>query len=691
MIFRLCIVIAVTFSASPACADPILTPLVTAGLGLVSTSLASTTIVGSLTVGGLVTAVVEVGISLGASLLLAPKHKVKTDPSLPQQPTLQGVSPQSISPRYYAAGRVMGGGVRHWYESDGTKLIAGVVLNCEPVDGIDAYLIDGENIISWQYGPFPQLTSFYNGTVETIDCGANTQWPNNGLKWSYQYTNRLVGTYPNLRWEPYPIGFLPSMVFDFRNGLPAGNPSTLAEHYLPSLYTSAHKCSNLACVYAMAVGGSVILARMATYPRAWPEMTWVFRGATIYDPRDAGQSFDGSLIAPYASRADYLAWYFAQKSTWVWSRNSILVLVWYMTHYDGGRIHPSKINWASVVTEANYCDRPVAKFGGGTEPWARTDEQWHAGEAVRDVMARLAAACDATYWEDGEGLWNFWIAKPATPTVTITDIDISSIVIEEGSGALDEINYLTPSYMEPRENYQMIPAAPVRDAESIALVGERSDTVAFKNVASHNQAYRLAWRIMKRKNPPRSLTITGGPSLLRCIGELVVAVQSDAIPGIDGTYRFAKRSSVAEKLNQVTLYLALVSADDYDDVVPPYDPVSPYETSTVPPPLPVAVQTPDAPSLAEIDITGDKYIQATALVGGSTPGDASLIYNCEAREVDPSTHAPLGGWFGLDTVISQWVRESGVVLIGDAYEAHGWFVQNGVPSPMSGSSFITIV
>lgn len=662
---------------SPASADPIITPLVTIGIGALLSiptsgalvSAAGLTI-GGISVVGLVTTVVEIGAITGVSLLLASKRRAPHDPRFPQPPTMQTMSPQSISPRYFSAGRVMVGGVIHWRECENTlHSLTGVILNCEPIDAVEAYIVDGENLTSVATGPFPLLSAYTNGGVLTVDCGPDVFWPTAGVKSQFMYTE--IWDPSKNQWVQKPMGVLPAMVFDFRNGQAAGNPSLLAERFMASLYdVDHHKCANLACLYYMAVGGKVILARMGVYPRAWPEVATIIRGARIYDPRDPTQIF-------------------TDPSTWLWSRNSVLVLAWYMTHADGARIPYSKINWESVAEEADYCDRLVPKYPSGTEVFARTDIQWHTGEAVRDVMARLQAACDATVWEDGDGLWNIWIAKHVAPTVTLTDLDISSIVIEEGAAALEQINYLTPSYMEPRENYQMIQGAPVADATSIAAVGERPETINFKEVASFNQAHRLAWRAIKRANPAIRLTITGGPSLLRCIGEFAIGVESVAT-AISGTFRISGPASVSQNLEQVTLQLALVSPDDYDDAVPPYDPVSPYEIGIVPPPPPVPVQVPDAPSLAQVDISGDKYVNATATVGGATPSNPALIYYAEIREVHPTTHAPLGDWSLMSTAISQWVRQSGVVEASKTYEVHGWFILSSTPSAMSASSFITI-
>lgn len=674
--------------ASPAHADPIITPLVASALGAIGVT-ATTAVIGTLTIGGIVTGIVEFGIVAGASLLLSPRRKSRNDPSRPEQPTLQTVGPQSISPRYFAAGRIMGGGVRHWFEStDSAHLIIGIVLNCEPIDGIEAYLVDGESLTDFNVGPFPMLSGFVNGELTIVDAGANVKTPKSGIKYPLMHTQTWNSTAQ--QWQPTPAGFLPAMAFDFRNGLAAGNPSSLAEHFIPTLYSTANKCVNLACLYALAIDGGIIVNRASVFPRLFPEITTIFRAAKIFDPRDPAQSFTNEPSWPFATFNAYLVWYLERTATWKWSRNAILVLAWYMTHPDGGRIPPSKINWDSFKTAADYCDRLVAKFGGGTEAWAACDVQWHSSEPVKDVMARLQAACDATVWEDGAGKWNVWIAQPVTPTVTLTDKDISVIEIEEGNGVLDEINCLTPSYMEPRENYQMIPGPAVLDSASIGAVGERPETITFKEVVSFNQAYRLAYRALKRHNPALRITIKGGSSLLRCIGELVVSIDS-AVTGVTGTFRFTGRANVSERLNEISLPLALVGAQDFDDVVPPSDPVSPFETSTVPPFVGPGVQIPDAPVLSEETIGADKFINSVAKVGGVAPTDTSLIYQVQSRQVDPITHASLGNWGTWSTLISKWIRQSGIVTVGNAYEVRSWFEQNGAPSNFSASSFITIV
>lgn len=707
-------------------------------------------LIGSLTVGSLLTSVAGAGLSIGASLLLKSRREQKQEPGHIIWPTLQSIGPQAIVPRYYSAGRVMLGGIQHLYEApDGLHLLIGAIINCEPIDGLETWLVDGEDMSDY-LGPaganFPYLTSAINGVVAQAAIGPNVQWPTGGMKWTYMYTQAVTLQFgssgPYFTDLNYPIGFMPAMCFEFGNGSPDGYVSQIASYFWGSYWNSSFKCCNLACIYAMAIGGATIVNRFATYPRGNPQISVVARGAPVFDPRDTTQSF-------------------ADKTTWKWSRNAVLILFWYMTHYDGARIPPDLIDWASVATEADYCDAPVATFGltylatsasgdgstatilfngsqtltvgdsvlvagcapegyngtfpvtaasagsvsyanpttgalttlgtvnqGATQARFSCDVQWNMGEAVKDVMARLEAACDATVWEDGAGLWNVWCAKALEPTITLTDEDIAVYSFQDLTAGLDEVNYVTPSYMEPRENYQMIPGVPATDAASIALVGERPQTVTLKEVASPDQAYRLAYRVLMRQNPSLKLSIEGGPSLLKAVGELVVNVSS-AATGISGIFRFTSKARVAGKGERIAFDLAQVGANDYIDVLMPYDPVSPNETPLVAPTLPSAVQGPDNPVIAVVTIDAAYYIDATATVGGLPPADTQLQYYVQYTPVDGSGN-PTGATQIMPTIISQWVRQSNAVTSGQRYSVQGWFIENGTPSAMNAPNYVTI-
>ncbi len=720
-------------------------------LGMTSAGLAATSLIGSLTVGGLLTVVTSAGLTVGASLLMQVKRQPRHDTGHIISPTIQSIGPQSIAPRYFAAGRIMAGGIQHLYECpDGLHLLIGAVINCEPIDGLEAWLVDGEDISDYLGAlgdPFPYLTGVVNGVVAQANIGPNVTWPRAGMKFTFMYTQAVTLQF-NGAGQPYftdtqvPIGNMPAMCFEFGNGSPEGYVSQIANYFWPTYWNGSFRCADLACIYAMAIGGATIVNRFAVYPRGFPQISVVIRGATIFDPRDATQSFNN-------------------PTTWKWSRNAVLILFWYMTHYDGARIPGSLINWASVAVEADYADEPVTTLGatylvtsgtsngsyatvlfngpqtmtiGGsvtlaanypdtyngtftvlnagagwvafasaetlpigttgtvnqnvTEPRFSCDCQWNMGEAIKEVLARLQAACDATIWEDGSGLWNVWCAKPLDPTITLTDIDISAYEFQELTAALDEVNYLQPSYMEPRENYQLIPGVPAQDLASISAVGERSQTITLKEVASPDQAYRLAYRALKRQNPPIKLSVVGGVSLLRVVGELVIGIQSRIFPDINGTYRFTTKSEVDKTLATIKLNLAQVGPNDYADVVMPYDPVSPVETTTVAPTLPMAVQSPDAPVLAIVTSGGHTYITSTATTYGSPPTNTQLVYYAQYTPVDGSGN-PTGATVLMPTIISQWVRESYALPSGQRYAVQGWFVENGTPSAINNPAYIT--
>ncbi|MGC1861898.1 MAG: hypothetical protein WA733_12440 [Methylocystis sp.] len=725
--------------------------IVDAATGGAATPFLATALFGGLTVTGLISTVAGAGVVAGASLLLQTKREHKQEPGKIIWSSIQSIGPQSITPRYYAAGRCLLGGIQHLYECpDGLHLLIGSIINCEPIDGIDDWLCDGETISNHFVAPgtyFPYLTSSINGVVATANIGSNVVWPNAGLKWQFSYTQAVTLQFngsgqPYFTDQSYPIGFLPTMCFEFGNGSPSGYVSQIASYFWPSYWNSTFLCKNLSCIYAMAVGGAVIVNRAATYPRFFPQISVIARGAPIFDPRAGGQTF-------------------ANPSTWVWSRNAVLILVWYMTHYDGGRIPAANINWASVIAEANYADDLVPTLGlfystltasgtgsvatityrgpntfttgqpitvagmlpsgyngvftvtaasagsvsyactqtgaqtqagtvtqGSTEARFSCDVQWNMGEAVKDVMGRLSAACDCTVWEDEGGLWNFWCAKALTPTITLTDDDIASYEFQELTAALDEVNYITPSYVEPRENYQMVPGVPASDSVSIGLVGERPQTITLKEVASPDQAYRLAYRALKRQNPPLKLIIVGGISLLRAVGDVVIGISSEAVPWVNGTYRFSAKAKVSGYGERIGFELAQVGSHDYDDVIMAYDPVSPEETSVAPVILPTPIVAPDAPTLANLTISGDYYVTATATVAGSPPTDTALVYYVQITEVN-GAHVPIGPTSIMPNILSEWVRQSNALLPGAIYAVSGWFIEGQTPSNLSGTSYIT--
>lgn len=647
----------------------LLVPIIAFGIDAAfGAGVAATAVIGGLTVGGLVTGVVTLGLVVGAELLLQ-KGKGKSGDFQPQLPQSGTVGAQSIGPRFHAVGQLRVGGVFFYREVIPGKLMYGVVMNCGKIDSLIAHLVDDELQVTAPVDYAPYYTAA-DGKILA---------PTQGAK--FAPTVILIWTKNGIVQQPGP----PIAVgrYEFVNATDAGFSSAILRKNV-SIWTDAHRAKGLACMYSEWIGqiagvGVELMSMLQVYPNRYPQHSFIVRGEPIYDPRDPAQSF-------------------GDPSTWAWSRNPALIWAYYWTHEDGGNLSYDEIDWDSVILAANTCDRPVAKFGGGTEPYATCDTQFNTSESRSDVEARILASCDGMVYERG-GKQAIWIVGDVDPVVTLTAADISRIEWSVTAGALDEVNYLMASYAEPRANYANLASPVIRDAVSIAAVGERAATIQLPAVTNFNQAYRLTHRVMRRRNAPQFVTLTGGPRLLRAAGEFMVTIDAPDY-GVSGKFLATDLMSVSGDLSSATIKFRKVADDAFDDVVSPSDPVSPNigssggsAAATVPPPT-------DIPHTITWDGTPTPYVVAEAWSYQVMPGqpwgvgtpvghpiDTSLQFFVQSRPVDPGTHAPLGdGSWSADTDgaviwtdhIDQWDTQSPALVAGASYELRAWFQSSAI-------------
>jgi len=662
--------------------------LLTAGLGEVA---ATGAILGTgLTLTGIVSSVVAVGAAYGAESLLA-SHSRHAQPTIQMPPGPVSFEAEAVAtqPRFYSYGRVRIGGVFCFRESDGVTLGYGLVINCRPIDAWEVFYIDDE-IVTLVSGPCTaQTLAGPTYGVTTVDFGPTVYWPDSGLKW----TSFVSYVWSSNQAIPYVTGYGPCGFVEPVVATDAGKASIILQNYFPNLWTSAHKNRGLTCIYST-WKNYAITDRMGHYPRLFPVHSTILRGARVYDPRDAAQSFLDPTSGSYS----------VYNPTWKYSSNPALLIADFLTFPDGFGLTSDRINWSSFAKAANDCDRVVASFGGGVEPFAQAHLTWSADQERRDVLNMLVAACDGQIYEDPNGQINLWIGQWEDPIYTFTGADISSIVAEQLNGVYADSNYVTPSYVEPRTNYTKNTALYVTDDASIAAVGERKTSIDFPAVESFSQAYRLAYRGLRRRNTPMRLQINGGPRLRLADGQRVVGINLPEI-GLSGVFRVMEMVE-EQSLVSYNLTLQQVTADMFLDVVPPFDPVN----QTIPGVAIVAsfvpVQ-PYAPSGAATVTGTTAYIQASITPPPSmtpAPGvpaqeyqDTSSVAHFQARAVDPSTHAPLGGgaFTGWTNFVSQYVAQSPTITgsagVAQCFEVQSWLVTpTGTPGPISPSSFVTV-
>ena len=656
------------------------------------------------TVGTMVGTVVALGAAFGAQLALAGgRHQ---QPTLKLAPGPISFEPeiQPVSPRFYSYGRVRLGGIFCFRETDGTSLGYGIILNCRPVDGVEAYFVDDE-LLSLDTGPVLHQAIGPGGiyVVTTVDEGPTVYWPKSpSMKWTafISYVWTPAGPMPII------IGSGPAGFLEFINATPDGSASVLLRKYFgagsPSdvaagggnpLWTADHKGQDLAIIYSCWKGFEAA-SRMQVFPRLFPVHSTAFRGSRIFDPRDATCRFLDPATGAYS----------VYNSTWKWSANPILQIADFLTFPEGFNLPYDALDWDSFAAEASYCDRLVPTFGGGTEPFAQAHLTWSAEQERRDVLAQLLTACDAQIWEDAYGQIRIWCGKWEEPTVEFTAADVSAFTIEFGNGVYADSNYVTPSYVEPRTNFSKNTSLYYEDTASTALVGQRRSTIDLPAVSSFNQAYRLAARGLKRKNTPMRVNATLKVRGLLADGERVVRLNMPEY-GIEGVFRVVAMKAASPALIQMQLHM--VTEDMFADEVAPFDPVNGNLSGAakivtftpIQPLAPVLTDTittgPPLTATISAGVTAPNAMPRNPLIPAVEYEDTTSVARFQSRPVNVSTNAPIGGWSVWTTYVGQYAATSptisGVAGTHQKFEVQAWFVSpQGVPGPLSPSAFIEI-
>jgi len=620
--------------------------------------------------GGLSMALIGLGVTTLAygaeKLLTSGANKSRPNYQLPPSPVSYQPQAQPLTYRFYSYGKQrLGGNFIFRASPSGTTLLYAHVINCRPIDGIEAYFIDDE-LLSLSSGPFA-----------SISWSSGVQWPNTGMK----YGAYIANVYYKGQWIQISVGSGPYCYLEFKNATEAGAVSEILSYYAPALWDSSHLAKGLAVVYS-SYQVVDINSRLARYPNGLPVPSNVARTALVYDPRDETQSFLDPSTGLYS----------IFNPTWKYTPNGALHLADYITFPDGMGLTYDDVNWDSVKQAASDCERSVPVYGGGTGQFAQCHLTWTTEQEPRDVIGKIEAAIDGEMYENEYGKATIWVSQWIEPTVTLTDADLCApISWDELNGVMAEKNLVIPSYVEPRAKFVRNSSLVVTDAASIAVTGELRGTADYEAVQDFNQAFRNTTRALRRKNTPLRLTCGGGPRMLLADGQRVVRITSRLL-GIDGVFRVI--SLGARDLANISGTFHLLTRDMFEDVVPPFDPLNP----TLPGTLAAAYtpQTPNAPTLSSASADGGAQITAQ-VAAPTSPPDPTARAVFRSRAVDPSTHAPLGSgdWTIWVDYLGQYEAASplitGVAGTPQAFEVDAWFISiNGQPSAFSSSSFITL-
>lgn len=248
-----------------------------------------------------------------------------------------------------------------------------------------------------------------------------------------------------------------AVVIEERAGSVPGVPIAHAVTYLGGdSWTNDHRGDDQAYVY-MAVTAPSQKKFMKRFPSGRPTLTAHVRGARLWDPRDEAQDPE-------------------DPTTWVFSKNSVLCLLWHEcfnpfgTKRDYTRaILPVIDMW---MEEADVCDEDVEKATGGTE---KRYECNGFDSAARDPKAgtnAILATMDGWMADRGDGALLVVAGKVREKyIIEITDADILGRDISNDVLFDEEVNRVIPKFTYPETDFTSSDTDFWQDDEAVAIAG----------------------------------------------------------------------------------------------------------------------------------------------------------------------------------------------------------------------------
>jgi hypothetical protein len=478
-------------------------------------------VVGLLVEAGIAAAVATVvgtiavyGALIGGAYLLSRPRAAGTQQQ-PKPEAVQQTIRQAIAPRIRHYGRVKVGGILTFYESLNGVLHSLIVTGHGEIDSIEQYWLNDK-----------QVTLNANGEVQEAAYRLNGAASGGGgisFLSSVPLGNSTGSTLITLK---------PKLGTALQTAH-AGLTSTF-----PTLWTAAHRqqgCSNIYCTFRETPAESF----SKYYSGGAPNVTIVLKGAKLFDPR---------------------------TNVTVWSDNSALIILDFLTHADGYRLPIAEINLACFAEQAAICDELVPLKAGGTEKRYRAWGSYSLQESPRDVLSRMLDTCDGEIYADNNGKISLRVGKWVEPTVTISDEtgEILAFNMTGGNNALSAFNVVKHTFTSEKHGFQTQEGDPWRDNANIALRAQELETSRdLTMVPSFAQARRLAKIASIKGNPAFTGSFQANLAGLKALNQRVIKLTvSEA--GIYNTPILISGVRISEGLGGVDIQYVTLPSDMYE-------------------------------------------------------------------------------------------------------------------------------
>lgn len=228
-----------------------------------------------------------------------------------------------------------------------------------------------------------------------------------------------------------------------------------------------------------------------------------------YDPRDVSQSFEN-------------------PSTWLFTKNPVLIWAWFRTSPFGRNKPASEINWGKVAEQADICDQTVVGVYG-------SQPRYECGTAIPDNKQRIdaekeiLASCDGIIHFDDQGrAWSRVGYYEAATLALSRNRDIIAMESVDVSNVEDQKQGVIVRYMDVEGGFVVQPSAPWRHPTNyIAGSAASYEVVTISTCQNHNQAMRLAKIIGERSQSEYRIAPTTGLRGLRARDERIVDINYD--------------------------------------------------------------------------------------------------------------------------------------------------------------------
>lgn len=270
---------------------------------------------------------------------------------------------------------------------------------------------------------------------------------------------------------------------------------------------------------------------------------WLFLvdGARVYDPRDCSQS-------P------------ADPATWQWSRNAALVMAWWLTHADGGRVAWDDIDIPALRLAADVCDQGITRLDGSIEPRYCADGVIDSGDDPAQVLDDLGLTMLGSIDPAG-GRYRIIAGAPREVERTLTEASARGTLDATSARAWrDTVNTVRTSFVAAGRDYAVATGPVWVDEDALAADGtEKSITISLPYVTSVGQVQRIAKHLVARARLGKQIKRGEDIEALRLSPTDVVR--------IDYTGGLASLSGIYE----VTRWAETDRADEYELTLLEYD------------------------------------------------------------------------------------------------------------------------